>query len=119
VALAGAHRAEIATVPYTRDGPDIEALEAIFAAKRPRVYLMLVGPHNPTGATLSAATAHRVLRLAEMYDVVILEDDVYGDFESVTSPRLAALDGYDRVIQVGGYSKTVTAALKIAWLAGR
>jgi DNA-binding transcriptional MocR family regulator len=119
VSLVGAHRAEIATVPYTRDGPDLEALESIFAAKRPRVYLMLVGPHNPTGATLSAASAHRVLRLAEMYDVVIVEDDVYGDFESVTSPHLAALDGYNRVLQVGGYSKTVTAALKIAYLAGR
>ena len=119
VALAGAHRARIATVPYTREGPDVEALEAIFAAKRPRVYLMLAGPHNPTGASISAPVAHRVLRLAEIYDVVILEDDVYGDFESAPTPRLAALDGFGRVLQVGGYSKTVTAALKIAWLAGR
>jgi DNA-binding transcriptional MocR family regulator len=119
VALAGAHRAEIAAVPYTRDGPDVEALEAIFAQSRPRVYLMLVGPHNPTGATLSPAVAHRVLRLAETYDVVIVEDDIYADFETTPSPRLAALDGYNRVIQVGGYSKTVTAALKIAYLAGR
>jgi DNA-binding transcriptional MocR family regulator len=119
VPLVGAHRAEIAAVPYTRDGPELEALEAIFAARRPRVYLMLVGPHNPTGATLSPAVAHRVLRLAETYDVVIVEDDVYGDFESAPSPRLAALDGFNRVIQVGGYSKTVTAALKVGWLAGR
>ena len=119
VPLLGAHRAEIVAVPYNRDGPDVEALEAIFAARRPRVYLMLAGPHNPTGATLSAAVAHRVLRLAETYDVIVLEDDIYGDFESVPSPRLAALDGYRRVIQVGGYSKTVSAALKVAYLAGR
>jgi DNA-binding transcriptional MocR family regulator len=118
-ALFAAHRAEVVTVPFTREGPDVDALEAIFAARRPRVYLMLVGPHNPTGATLSAAVAHRVLTLAEAYDVVILEDDIYGDFESTPSPRLAALDGYRRVIHIGGYSKTVTAALKIAYLAGR
>ncbi len=119
VPLASAHRADIATVPYTREGPDVAALETIFAQSRPRVYLMLAGPHNPTGATLSAAVAHRVLRLAETYDVAIIEDDVYGDFESVPSPRLAPLDGYSRVLQVGGYSKTVTAALKVAYLAGR
>ncbi|MDE3177852.1 MAG: PLP-dependent aminotransferase family protein [Pseudomonadota bacterium] len=117
--LVSAHRAEMATVPYTREGPDLAALERVFAEKRPRVYLMLVGPHNPTGATLSAAVAHRVLSLAEAHDVVILEDDIYGDFESQPSPRLAALDGYRRVLQVGGYSKTVTAALKIAYIAGR
>ncbi len=117
--LASAHRAEIVVAPYTQDGPDVAALEAIFARERPRLYLMLVGPHNPTGATLSHAVAHRVLRLAETYDVAIVEDDVYGDFESLPSPRLAALDGYSRVIQVGGYSKTVTAALRIAYLAGR
>jgi DNA-binding transcriptional MocR family regulator len=118
-ALVSAHRAKIVTVPYTREGPEVAALEEIFASERPRVYLMQVGPHNPTGTTLSAATAHRVLRLAEIYDVVIIEDDVYGDFENTPSPKLAALDGYSRVIQVGGYSKTVTAALKIAYLAGR
>ena len=119
IPLLNAHRAEIVTVPYTPDGPDIEALETIFATRRPRLYLMQVGPHNPTGATLSAAVAHRVLRLAETYDVIIVEDDIYGDFEAMPSPRLAALDGYNRVLQVGGYSKTVTAALKIAYIAGR
>ena len=119
VPLLNAHRAEIICAPYSREGPDVAALEAIFAQARPRVYLMLVGPHNPTGATLSPAVAHRVLRLAEVNDVVIVEDDVYGDFESVASPRLAALDGFCRVLQVGGYSKTVTAALRIGYIAGR
>ena len=118
VQLLGAHRAEIAAVPYTKDGPDLERLEAIFAASRPRVYVMVAGPHNPTGATLTAHVAHRVLRLAEQYDVVIVEDDIYGDFESAPSPRLAALDGFRRVIQVGGFSKTVSAALRISYLAG-
>ena len=34
------------------------------------------------------ATAHRVLTLAEKYDVVVVEDDVYGDFEA--NPESAA-----------------------------
>jgi len=117
--LIYAHRAEIDAVEYTRDGPDIAALEAIFAERRPRAYLMVSGPHNPTGATLSPVVAHRVLTLAEKYDVVVIEDDIYGDFETASSPKMAALDGFSRVIQVGGYSKTVSAALRVSYLAAR
>lgn len=119
VQLIGAHRAEILCVPYTREGPDVEALERLFVERRPRVYLLLAGAHNPTGAMLSLSVAHRVLSLAEAHDVVIIEDDIYADFESAASPRLAALDGYRRVIQIGGFSKTVTAALRVAYIAGR
>ena len=117
--LIRAHRAEIDAAPYTREGPDLAELEAIFAERRPRVYLMVCGPHNPTGATISASTAHRVLTLAEKYDVVIVEDDIYGDFETMPGPRLAAFDGFERVILIGGYSKTVSAALRVSYLAGR
>jgi DNA-binding transcriptional MocR family regulator len=117
--LIGAHRAELVAVPYTREGPDLAALERIFAERRPRVYVALSGPHNPTAATLSAASAHRVLTLAERYDVVLVEDDVYGDFEANPSPRLAAFDGFSRVIYVGGFTKTVSAALRVSYLIGR
>ena len=119
VQLIGAHRAEILSVPYTREGPDVAALERLFIEKRPRVYLMLAGAHNPTGAIPSLSVAHRVLTLADAHDVAIIEDDIYGDFESAPSPRLAALDGYRRVLQIGGFSKTVTAALRVAYIAGR
>jgi DNA-binding transcriptional MocR family regulator len=57
--------------------------------------------------------------LAERYGVTIVEDDIYGDFETAPSPRLATFDGFDRVIQVGGFSKTVTAALRVAYLIAR
>src|SRR3546814_7082946 len=52
--------------------------------------------HNPTGATLAAPTAHRVLKLAEINDMLIVEDDIFCDFEPGVAPRLAAFDGLDR-----------------------
>jgi DNA-binding transcriptional MocR family regulator len=117
--LLSAHRASIVGVPYTREGPDVEALEAVFAEHRPRLYITVAGPHNPTGAAPSPATAHRILMLAERYDVTIVEDDVYADFEPLPSPRLATFDGFNRVVQVGGYTKTVTAALRVGYLVAR
>ena len=104
----------------TREGPDIEALEALFVAHAPRLYLTIAGLSSPTGAALSAAVAHRVLKLAERHDVVIIEDEIFADFEpGAPAPRLAGFDGLDRVIQVGSYSKTISAALRCGYLAAR
>jgi DNA-binding transcriptional MocR family regulator len=63
-ALLTAHRARIVSVPYTATGPDIAALEQVVAAERPRLYITNSAVHNPTGASLSPSTAHRVLGIA-------------------------------------------------------
>lgn len=118
--LLNAHRVNVVAAPLTPGGPDVEALGRLFAAEKPRVYLTIAGLNNPTGASLSAAVAHRVLKLAERHDVVIVEDEIFADFEpGPPAARLAGFDGLDRVIQVGSYSKTVSAALRCGYLAVR
>ncbi len=67
---------------------------------RPRLYVTNAPPHNPTGATLSPVIAHRLLRLAEEHDLVIIEDDSLADFEPEPAPRLAAFDGLERVVRI-------------------
>jgi DNA-binding transcriptional MocR family regulator len=118
-ALLRAHGAEVVGVPYTASGPDIAAFEAVLVAKRPRLYLTNSGLHNPTGATLSPQTAHRVLRAAAAHGVTIVEDDIFSDFEPDRSARLATLDGLDRVIRVGSFSKTLSASLRCGYIAAR
>ena len=118
--LLKAHRVEVVGAPLTAGGPDVAALEALFIAHKPRVYLTVAAFHNPTGASLSPASAHRILKLAERHDVVIVEDEVFADFEpGAAGVRLAAFDGLERVIQVGSYSKTISAALRCGYLAVR
>ena len=117
--LLRANRAESITVPMTPDGPDVAELERVFAEHRPRLYLTGGGLQNPTGVTPSAATVHRVLRLAEEHDVLILEDDTFADFEAEPSTRLAALDGLRRVVQVGSATKAVGAAMRCGYIAAR
>lgn len=87
--LLDVHRAKIVLAPFLHDGLDLAALESVFAEHRPRLYLNLTvaGPHNPTGAPLSPSHAHRALQLAERHDVVILEDDIYCDFEPTSSGK--------------------------------
>ncbi|MGA2485396.1 MAG: PLP-dependent aminotransferase family protein [Roseiarcus sp.] len=118
--LLKAHRVEVVAAPLTPEGPDVEALGALFAARSPRLYLTVAAFHNPTGLSLSPAVAHRILKLVERHQVVVIEDEIFADFESgPPGTRLAAFDGLERVIQVGSYSKTVSAALRCGYLALR
>jgi len=118
-ALLRAHRARIVSVPYTPSGPDVERFGAVLAEHRPRLYITNSAIHNPTGAILSPVTAHKVLNLAEQFGLSIIEDDLFADFERVAAPRLAAFDGLDRVIQIGSFSKTISASVRCGFVAAR
>ncbi|MGN6287072.1 MAG: PLP-dependent aminotransferase family protein [Afipia sp.] len=118
-ALLRAHQVKIVSVPYTPSGPDLSAFEAVLAAEHPRLYVTNSALHNPTGATLSAQTAHRLLNAAAAHDLTIVEDDIFADFEPEPSARLAALDGLNRVIRIGSFSKTLSASVRCGYIAAR
>lgn len=114
-----AQRARIIGVPYTPSGPDLERFAALCQEHKPKLYLTNAVLHNPTGATVSVGTAHRLLKLAEIHDLILVEDNIFADFEARPSPGLAALDGFERVIHLGSFSKTLTAALRCGYIVAR
>ena len=118
-ALLRAHRAKIVSVPYTPSGPDIELFAQALAEHRPRLYITNSAIHNPTGAMLSPATAHRLLKLADQAGLTIIEDDVFADFEHDPAPRLAAFAGLGQVVQIGSFSKTLSASVRCGFIAAR
>lgn len=118
-ALLRAHRARVISVPYTPSGPDVEIFARTVAEHRPRLYITNSAIHNPTGATLSPVVAHRVLKLADQFDLTIIEDDIFADFEHTPAPRLAAFDGLERVIHIGSFSKTLSAAARCGFIAAK
>lgn len=118
-ALLRAHRVRIVGVPHTPTGPDVALLAAAAAAHRPRLYLTNSAIHNPTGASLSAETARAVLKTAVAHDMVIVEDEIFADFEPDPSPRLAAMGGLDRVVRIGSFSKTLSASIRCGYILAR
>lgn len=118
-ALLRAHQVRIVSVPYTPSGPDIGRFEQILGSEKPRLYITNSALHNPTGATISLQTAHRLLTVAAGHDLTIVEDDIFGDFEPERSPRLAALDGLNHVIRIGSFSKTLSASVRCGYIAAR
>jgi DNA-binding transcriptional MocR family regulator len=119
IALLRAHRAKVISVPYTPAGPDIDLFAQALAEHRPRLYITNSALHNPTGATLSPVVAHRLLKLADQSGVTIIEDDIFGDFEHESAPRLAAFDGLERVVHIGSFSKSLSASVRCGFIAVR
>jgi DNA-binding transcriptional MocR family regulator len=109
--------AQLVGVPHTADGPDPAAMEALLQEHRPKVFFTHSVLHNPTASSLAPATAHQVLKLADRYDFLIVEDDTYADFQPDPSARLATLDQLQRVIYVGSFSKTLSGNLRVGFFA--
>ncbi|WP_027134439.1 aminotransferase-like domain-containing protein [Geminicoccus roseus] len=118
-ALLRAHQVRIVGVPHTSNGPDPAAFAQALSAHRPRLYITNSALHNPTGATISPQTAHRLLHEAAAHDLVIVEDDIFAPFEPEPSPRLAALDGLRQVIRIGSFSKALSASVRCGYIAAR
>jgi DNA-binding transcriptional MocR family regulator len=117
LALLRAHQVTVIGVPFTPSGPDLDRFEEALGLHRPRLYITNSGLHNPTGASLSTVTAHRLLKLAERHGLAIVEDDIFADFEHEPAPRLAALDGFERVVRIGSFSKTLSASFRCGYIA--
>ncbi|WP_273726370.1 PLP-dependent aminotransferase family protein [Brucella gallinifaecis] len=113
------HRVKLVGIPYTLSGPDLEAFANAAAEHAPKLYISNAGLHNPTGGIMSPATAHRLLKLAEIHDIKLVEDNIFGDFHPSPAPLLAELDGFDRVLHIGSFSKTLSAAARVGYIAGR
>ena len=106
-------------VPRLPGGPDVQALQSLAQAHQPKLFILNTAVHNPTGLSLSAGVAHEVLRIAERHDFLLVEDDTYADFLGVMPLRLAAMDRLQRVILVGGYSKTLSGGLRVGYIAAK
>ncbi len=100
-------------------GISLEALE--LALEQWPIKAILVTPtcNNPLGYTASDERKKGLYRLAQRFDIAIIEDDIYGDL-SYTWPRPAtikSLDTDDRVILCSSFSKTLAPGLRLGWIA--
>lgn len=114
-ALIQAHHLQAIAIPFTAQGPDVEKFEQALQYQ-PKLYLTNSGIHNPTGATLSIQRAYQVAKLAEQANLLIVEDDIFSEFEYLPAPRYSTLMGFNQVIQIGSFSKTLTASLRCGYI---
>ena len=116
-AQARAMDLDLVSVPRLADGPDLDALEELAKSRRPKLFITQTLLHNPTGGSTSAANCHRLLMLAERHDFSIVEDDIHGDIAAAGATRLAQLDALRRVFYVSSFSKLLSPALRVGFVA--
>lgn len=102
-----------------RDGLDTALLEQrLISGLRPTACYVVSNFANPTGATMSLERRKHLLRLAQQYDFVILEDDPYGElrFRGSAVPSIRSLPGAEQhVVLLRTVSKTVAPGLRVGW----
>ena len=103
-------------VPRTPTGVDTDVLETLVAAHQPKAIFVNTTLQNPTGASFNMAAAFRLLQIAERHRMWVIEDDVSRELAPPGAPMFAALEGLQRVLYVGGFSKTVTPALRCGYV---
>jgi len=98
----------------------MEATRLKASGKRVKAVYVIPNFQNPTGATLSLERRRQLVRLAETHDLIIFEDDPYGElrFEGDPLPSLKSLDRSGRVIHLRSLSKTFVPGLRLGWAVG-
>ncbi|MAY43175.1 MULTISPECIES: PLP-dependent aminotransferase family protein [unclassified Neptuniibacter] len=108
---------EIPTHPET--GISLEALE--LALEQWPVKAIQVTPtcNNPLGYTMPEERRKALLRLAQQYDLPIIEDDIYGDlfYKSPRPKTIKSFDDEGRVLLCSSFSKTIAYGLRLGWVA--
>lgn len=119
-------QAEFCTVPLDKDGMQMDALEERLkelakAHIRPKFLYTVPNFHNPAGVTMSLERRKRLIQLANEYNVLIVEDDPYGEirFEGDSLPSLLALAGKERVVALRTFSKISFPGLRLGWIVAR
>jgi DNA-binding transcriptional MocR family regulator len=96
-------------------GIDLDELERKFANCNVKCFYTIPRFHNPLGTSYSIEEKKQILKLAQKYDVYIIEDDYLADLEikSNSYPMYYA-DVSSRVIYLKSFSKILLPGLRIA-----
>jgi len=111
--------ARLVGAPRTPQGYDLDALEARVQEHRPKVFFTQPRLQSPTGSTAQVAHLYRLLQLAEKYDFVVVENDIYADLDPEPRPTLASLDQLRRVVYISSFSKTISPNIRVGYLAAQ
>lgn len=107
----------VIAIERDHQGPNIEQMQKMFTAHRPKLYLTNSVLHNPTSYNLHPARAHQVINLIHEYNAYIFEDDLYAAFvPNNQTLRYASLDQFERVFYATGFSKSMSSGWRVGML---
>ena len=116
--IGSSYNAKLVGVPVDADGMNIEALEKALD-ENPNAKMIYTIPNfqNPAGVTMSLEKRHRLYELAKAHNVMILEDNPYGDLRVAGEdvPNIKSFDEDGIVIYSGSFSKILAPGIRIGF----
>lgn len=107
---------DMAPLPVTGTGPDLDALDQLCRGRRVRAVYVMPTLHNPLGWVLGDAQRARLVSIAHRHGVTIVEDASYAYLAEDAPPPLAML-APEVTVYVSGLSKNVATGLRIGFVA--
>lgn len=100
---------------------DLEALEEMLRMDiHHRIKMLYLIPtfQNPLGTSVPLEKRQAIYDIAQKYDVVIFEDDPYGDllYEGDPIPKIKEMDTDGRVIYAGSFSKILAPSTRLGFV---
>ena len=115
--------ADLVSAPIDANGVQVDKLEQLIAEHKPKFVYLIPTFGNPSGALLSLERRKKILELAVKYQVLIVEDDPYGDlyFGEAPPPSMLAISkdvsgSREWIAHCGSMSKVLSPGLRVGWL---
>lgn len=108
------------TMELNKRGINIKQLENVLKKHSKQIKFAYVIPtyQNPTGICWSMNNRKEFILLAKKYQLLIVEDDPYGEiyFKRKPPPNLTELDNDNQTIYLNTYSKTFCPGLRVGYI---
>lgn len=125
-ALQAVERLGLKVIPISVDaekGVNLVELEKIFCDHSVKACWLMSNFQNPTGLCLSDRKKQKIVELAKLHQVYLIEDDVYGElyFSAQKPTCLKSFDNFqqERVLHCGSLSKSLCPGYRIGWVISR
>jgi 2-aminoadipate transaminase len=116
------YQAAVLQIECDGDGMRVEVLEEELErlageGRRPKFVYSVPSFQNPAGVTMSLERRRRLVELARLHELLVVEDNPYGllRYGGEALPPLYQLDGGDYVIYVGTLSKILSPGIRLGW----
>ncbi len=109
-------KAQLMMIPCDDQGVIPEELEKMLRLVKPKFMYIIPNYQNPSGKIMGLERRIELLRVAQAYDLLVVEDNPYGDlrFEGEGFPNFLELG--DNVIYLGTFSKVLSPGLRVGYV---
>lgn len=114
-----AYEVDYVVIPVDDEGIDVAALDARLDTlqRKPKLLYTIPAFQNPTGASITPARREALLELVSRRNLLVLEDDPYGELWYGEEPAPALRADHPQVVYLGSFSKTMAPGLRVGWMA--